>query len=174
MRHIQSILILVFLMIGWVCCPIHGQAADFPNKPITLIVPYPAGGATDLVIRPLAEAAKEIPRPTRHRGESKRGRRSCRSRKHRWKETRWIPSLCGRYQSSSKFLINKLSFDTVKDVTPIIRLAGYLYGILVRSDSQFKTLKELLDYAKANPGKDQLHGLRRRNRGTYRHGRTGL
>ena len=48
--------------------------------------------------------------------------------------------------------INKLSFDTVKDVSPIIRIGGYLYGILVKPDSKIKTLKDLIDYAKANPG----------------------
>ena len=48
--------------------------------------------------------------------------------------------------------INKLAFDTVKDLTPIIRVGGYLYGILVKPDSKLKTLKDLIEYAKANPG----------------------
>ena len=51
--------ILIILLVGLVLIPVIGQAADFPNKPITLICPYPAGGATDVVIRPLAEAAKK-------------------------------------------------------------------------------------------------------------------
>jgi tripartite-type tricarboxylate transporter receptor subunit TctC len=49
--------------------------------------------------------------------------------------------------------MNKLSFDTVKDVTPIMQFCGYIFGIWVRADSPFKTLKDLIDYAKANPGK---------------------
>jgi tripartite-type tricarboxylate transporter receptor subunit TctC len=48
--------------------------------------------------------------------------------------------------------INKLAFDTVKDLTPIIRVGGYLYGVLVKPDSKHKTLKDLIEYAKANPG----------------------
>ena len=153
MRHIQSIFILVFLTIGWVCCPIHGQAADFPNKPITLIVPYPAGGATDLVIRPLAEAAKKyLGQPVvvenRSGGGGAVGVGSIIGKK----PDGYLLSVVVTSLHRNSF-INKLSFDTVKDVTPVIQLAGYLYGILVRSDSQFKTLKELLDYAKANPGK---------------------
>jgi tripartite-type tricarboxylate transporter receptor subunit TctC len=40
----------------------------------------------------------------------------------------------------------------VKDVTPIIRIGGYLYGILVKPDSTLKTLNDLIESAKANPG----------------------
>jgi tripartite-type tricarboxylate transporter receptor subunit TctC len=153
MRHIQSILLIVLLTIGWVCYPIHGQAADFPNKPITLIVPYPAGGATDLVIRPLAEAAKKyLGQPVvvenRSGGGGAVGVGSIIGKK----PDGYLLSVVVTSLHRNSF-INKLSFDTVKDVTPVIQVAGYLYGILVRSDSQFKTLKELLDYAKANPGK---------------------
>ena len=165
MRHIQSISILVFLTIGWVSCPIHGQAADFPNKPITLVVPYPAGGATDLVIRPLAEAAKKyLGQPVivenRSGGGGAVGVGSIVGKK----PDGYLLSVVVTSLHRNSY-INKLSFDTVKDVTPVIQLAGYLYGILVRSDSQFKTLKELLDYAESQPGKDQLHGFRPRDGG---------
>ena len=36
-------------------CTVPAQAADFPSKPVTMIVPYPAGGATDVVARAVAE-----------------------------------------------------------------------------------------------------------------------
>jgi tripartite-type tricarboxylate transporter receptor subunit TctC len=49
--------------------------------------------------------------------------------------------------------LNKLPFDTVKDVTPIILVGGHQIGIVVRSDSPFKALKEVIDYARANPEK---------------------
>ncbi len=153
MRHARMIPILIIFSIGWVLLPFHGQAADFPNKPITLIVPYPAGGATDLISRPLAEAAKKyLGQPVivenRSGGGGAVGVGSIVGKK----PDGYLLSVVVTSLHRNSF-INKLPFDTVKDVTPIIRLAGYLYGILVKSDSQFKTLKELLDYAKANPGK---------------------
>ena len=153
MGHIRLIIVLVLVAIGWVFSPVQGQAADFPNKPITLIVPYPAGGATDLVIRPLGEAAKKfLGQPVvvenRSGGGGAVGVGSIIGKK----PDGYLLSVVVTSLHRNSY-INKLSFDTVKDVTPIIQLAGYLYGILVRSDSQFKTLKELLDYAKANPGK---------------------
>ncbi len=49
--------------------------------------------------------------------------------------------------------INKIAFDPVNDLTPIMRVGGYCFGILVRPDSPFKTLQNLVDYARANPGK---------------------
>ena len=127
--------------------------AGFQSKPITLIVPYPAGGATDVVIRPLAEAAKKYlgqPVIVENRGGGGGAVR--------------VGSIIGKNPDGYLLsvvvtslhrasFINKLSFDTVKDVTPVMRVAGYLYGILVNQNSPHKTLKDLLDYAKTHPGK---------------------
>ena len=49
--------------------------------------------------------------------------------------------------------LNKLPFDTVKDLTPIILVGGHQIGVAVRSDSPFKTVNDVIDYARANPGK---------------------
>jgi tripartite-type tricarboxylate transporter receptor subunit TctC len=145
-------LFVAFFVAGLLLLAGSVHASDFPNKPITLIVPFQAGGATDVVIRPLAEAVKKhLGQPVivenRPGGGGAVGLGSIVGKK---------PDgylLCavspGVHRNS---YINKLSFDTVNDVTPIIRVAGYLYGIVVRSDSSFKTLKDLIDHAKANPG----------------------
>jgi tripartite-type tricarboxylate transporter receptor subunit TctC len=130
-----------------------GQAQNFPTSAITLIVPYPAGGATDIVIRPLAEASKKsLGQPVivenRSGGGGAVGVGSIVGKK----PDGYLLSVVVTSLHRNSYL-NKLPFDTVKDVTPIIRVAGYLYGILVRADSPHKTLKDLLDYAKANPGK---------------------
>jgi len=147
-----GITLLMFFVIS-LLIPFTGQASDFPNKPITLIVPYPAGGATDVVIRPLAEAAKKhLGQPVivenRGGGGGAVGVGSIVGKK----PDGYLLSVVVTSLHRNSY-INKLPFDTVKDVTPIIRLAGYLYGILVRPDSQFKTLKELVEYARTNPGK---------------------
>ena len=49
--------------------------------------------------------------------------------------------------------LNKLSFDTVKDLTPIILVGGHQIGVVVRSDSPFKKLNDVIEYARANPEK---------------------
>jgi tripartite-type tricarboxylate transporter receptor subunit TctC len=49
--------------------------------------------------------------------------------------------------------MQKMNFDPLKDFTYIACLTGYTFGIVVRADSPFKTVKDLVDYARANPGK---------------------
>jgi tripartite-type tricarboxylate transporter receptor subunit TctC len=146
-------LIAMVLILAWVIAPALAYSANFPNKPITLIVPYPAGGATDVVIRPLAEAAKKyLGQPVivdnRGGGGGAVGVGAIIGKN----PDGYLLSVVVTSLHRVSF-INKLSFDTVKDVTPIIRVAGYLYGILVNQASPHKSLKDLLEYAKANPGK---------------------
>ena len=150
MKH-KTFLIGLFLL-GWLL-PVAGQAANFPNGAITFIVPYPAGGATDIVCRPLAEGArKALGQPViienRSGGGGAVGVGSIVGKK----PDGYLVSAVVDSLHRNSFL-NKLPFDTVKDVTPIMSFCGNLYGILVRPDSPYKTLKDLLDYGKANPGK---------------------
>jgi tripartite-type tricarboxylate transporter receptor subunit TctC len=49
--------------------------------------------------------------------------------------------------------MQKMQFDPLKDFTYIVCLTGYTFGIVVRADSPIKTIKDLVNYAKANPGK---------------------
>ena len=49
--------------------------------------------------------------------------------------------------------MRKVPYDSAQDFTPIMQYAVYLYGLVVQSDSPWKTFKEFIDYAKANPGK---------------------
>ena len=133
--------------------PAGGQAATFPNRSITFVVPFPAGGATDIAMRPLCEAAKKfLDQPVivenRPGGGSAVGVGSIVGKKP---DGYSIAEAVNSLHRNS--FINKLPFDTVQDLTPIIMVGGHLYGILVKPDSPFKTLPELIAYAKANPGK---------------------
>jgi tripartite-type tricarboxylate transporter receptor subunit TctC len=125
----------------------------FPTRSITLIVPYPAGGATDLVTRPLAEGAKKalgqsVIVENRAGGGGAVGVGAIVGKK----PDGYLLSVAVESLHRNSY-INKLPFDTVKDLTPIIGFSGNLYGILVRPDSPHKTLKDLLAHIKANPGK---------------------
>ncbi|MDD5168904.1 MAG: tripartite tricarboxylate transporter substrate binding protein [Syntrophales bacterium] len=136
-----------------VLIPSAGQTAKFPDRPITLYVPYGAGGATDIAIRPLAEAAqKTLGQPVIVDNKPGAGGAVSVGAIVGKPADGYLLSVAVTSLHRNSY-INKFSFDTVKDVTPIIRVGGYLYGILVHPDSPFKTLKDLTDYAKANPGK---------------------
>jgi tripartite-type tricarboxylate transporter receptor subunit TctC len=128
-------------------------AADFPTGPITLIVPYPAGGATDIACRALAEGAKKyLGQPVIVENRSGGGGAVGVGAMLAKKPDGYTVSEAVNSLHRNSFM-NKLPFDTVKDVTPIMMYGGHLYGILVRPDSPFKTLPELIAYAKAHPYK---------------------
>ncbi len=148
----KCVMALMFLA-GFVFFSSMGQALDFPKKPIVVIVPYMAGGTTDIATRALAEAAKKhfgqpVIVENRPGGGSAIGVGSIVGKE----PDGYLVSVAveGLHRTS---YMNKLSFDTVKDVTPIMQFCGYIFGVWVRADSPFKTIKDLVDYAKANPGK---------------------
>ena len=155
MRRTSTFLVLEFLLVValFMFFPPPSVAETFPSRSITLIVPYPAGGATDLLARPLADEAKKTLGQTvivenRAGGGGAVGVGAIVGKK----PDGYLLAVAVESLHRNSY-INKLPFDTVKDLTPIIAFSGNLYGICVRADSPHKTLKDLLNYAKANPGK---------------------
>ena len=145
-RRLSCVLLVLLVLCG------QAMAADFPTKPITLICPYPAGGSTDVIARPLAEAAgKILGQPVLVENKGGGGGAVGTGSIIGKEPDGYLLSIVVTSLHRAAH-INKLSFDTVKDVTPIIRVAGYLYGVLVRPDSKIKTLPELIQAAKAKPG----------------------
>jgi tripartite-type tricarboxylate transporter receptor subunit TctC len=130
-------------------------AADtYPTRPVTLIVPWPAGGSTDTHLRKLSEIA------SRHLGqpiviENKPGAGGMLG-----------PSGMARSAAPDGYTLSQLTvvafrqpymqkvdWDPLRDFTYVIGVSGYTFGMVVKSDSPFKTFDELMAYAKANPGK---------------------
>ena len=154
MKHdSKMILTLAILAAALVLTPAPGQTADFPKSPITMVIPWGAGGATDITFRALCEAAKKhLGQPiiveNRVGGGSAVGVGSIIGKKpDGYTLTEATESL---HRNS---YLNKLPFDTVKDVTPIVLVGGHQIGVVVRSESPFKSLNEVIDYARANPEK---------------------
>ncbi len=153
MKHCYWLPVVLLVAFGLLVVPTHTQAGKFPENSITLYVPYAAGGATDIAIRPLAEAARKyLGQPVVVENKAGAGGAVSVGGIVGKKPDGYLLSAAVTSLHRNSY-INKLSYDTVKDVTPIIRVGGYLYGILVHPDSPFKSLNELLDFAKKNPGK---------------------
>jgi tripartite-type tricarboxylate transporter receptor subunit TctC len=133
---------------------VRGAAADFPSKPVTLICPLPAGGATDVTMRSLAEATKK------HLGqpvvvENKPGGTGtvgpaamAATAKPDGYTVCQIPITVFRLP-----FLQKVTWDPLRDFTYIVHVSGYVFGVLVKGDSPWKTWQEFIGYAKANPGK---------------------
>jgi tripartite-type tricarboxylate transporter receptor subunit TctC len=130
------------------------QAQTFPARPVTFIVPWPAGGTTDVALRALATATEK------HLGqpfviENRSGAAGTLGPAYMAANAKPDGYTIAQFPISIFRLpfIAKTSFDPAKDFTYIINVTGYTFGVVVRADAPWKTFDELLAYAKANPGK---------------------
>ena len=126
----------------------------YPNRAVTLIVPWPAGGSTDTHLRKLAElASKHLGQPIVV--ENKPGAGGMLG-----------PAGMARNAAPDGYTLSqitvgafrqpvmqKVDWDPIRDFTYIIGVSGYTFGMVVKADSPFKTFNDLIAYAKANPGK---------------------
>jgi tripartite-type tricarboxylate transporter receptor subunit TctC len=135
--------------------PALAQGADsFPNRPITLIMPWPAGSGPDVWHRALADVM------TKHLGQpvvvdNKTGASGtlgpatmAATAKPDGYTISHIPITIFRFP-----IMQKVTFDPLKDFTWIIHMSGFQFATSVRADSPFQTFKDMIDYAKANPAK---------------------
>jgi len=125
----------------------------YPDKPINFIIGYPAGGSTDVCARPLVAAAgKILGQPVivvnKPGGSSAVAMASLKNEKPDGYTIGILPS--GAVLSQH---MRRVPYDTAKDFTPIMQYAVYLYGLVVQTNSPWKTFQEFIEFAKANPGK---------------------
>jgi len=146
-------LVIALILANVVLIQTNGYTADFPNKPVTLLCPFGAGGATDLTTRAIAEASKKhLGQPIVVENVTGGGGTVALCRLAGLKPDGYTVGINAPERKLSS-LISKIPCDPQKDFTQIIQLFGNTFGIFVRSDSPFKTVKEVIEYAKANPGK---------------------
>jgi tripartite-type tricarboxylate transporter receptor subunit TctC len=132
---------------------VHAQPNEsFPSRPITLWVPWPAGGGTDLTMRLLADlAGKQL------------GQRVIVENRAGAGGTLAMPVL--QQAAPDGYTLaqmpqpvfrapwtQKVLWDPVRDTTPVIQISGVTFGIVVPASSPFKTLDDLFAWAKAHPG----------------------
>jgi tripartite-type tricarboxylate transporter receptor subunit TctC len=130
------------------------SAQDYPNRPVTLIIPWVAGGPTDIVLRAVADAAqKHLGQPIIVENKAGGGgsvgpAQMAATAKPDGYTISQMPDAVYRVQ-----ITQKTTYDSQSDFTYIIALTGYAYGVTVPMDSPFKTWQDLVAFAKANPGK---------------------
>lgn len=140
---------------GLLFAPAIQAQPRFPNRPIRMIVPFAPGGGTDLQMRALCEAA------SRRLGQSvvienRSGSGAIlgalalvNDRTPDGHLLSQMPSNVFSYPLTAR----NSSFDPLTDFTWVMQMTGYVFGIAVKADSPFRTLGELMEHAKANPGR---------------------
>jgi tripartite-type tricarboxylate transporter receptor subunit TctC len=136
------------------CAPALAQNAPYPSQPIKLVVPYPAGGATDTLARTVAQKLQEA-----------------------WSQTVIVENKPGAAGTIGNNLVakaapdgytvlvaitaliqqppmmDKLPYDPLKDLAPVSMIARSPSMLAVPLDSPAKNIKEFVAMVKANPGK---------------------
>ena len=131
-----------------------GVAADYPTRPINILIGYAPGGSTDLTTRVLAsEISKILKQPVICNNQPGASGSLVLGRAKVEK-----PDGYTIFNSSSAALsrmphLQPVSYDPLKDFSYIMQYGLYQFGLVVRADSPWKTFEEFIDYAKKNPKK---------------------
>jgi tripartite-type tricarboxylate transporter receptor subunit TctC len=125
----------------------------FPGKPVHLLVPYPAGGAVDVLARTLGDVlAKQWGQSVIVENRPGAGGVVASQALATSPPDGTTLIVVASGHATNPFLYAKLPYDTFKDFTPITLLASSPNMLLVRADSPYKTLADLLAAARAKPG----------------------
>ena len=129
-------------------------AAQYPDKPVTMLAGYPPGGLVDIVARLVAEGMK----PKFPRGLNVVNRPGAAGSLAVAEVVRSAPDGYTIVLSPHSALViasqmQELAYRTPDDYDPFINLVAYYPMIAVRSESEYKTIQDLVADAKANPGK---------------------
>ena len=152
MQFLKVLAALAAATLGLASTPALAQA--YPTRPVTLICPWPAGGSTDRHLRKLAEIA------SKYLGqnvivENRPGAGGMLG-----------PAGMAANAKPDGYTLSQLTvsafrqphmmhvdWDPLRDFTYIIGVSGYTFGVVVKSDSPFRSFRQLMEYAKDNPGK---------------------
>jgi tripartite-type tricarboxylate transporter receptor subunit TctC len=131
------------------------QGQNYPSKPVKLIVPFPAGSATDQVARVVgAELQQALGQP--FIVENKAGAQGAIAAAEVAKaapDGYTLMLTTNTPQAANVSLFKKLNYDPVKDFTPITRYGTTSFMLMVRPDFPAKDLKGFIAHARSRPGK---------------------
>jgi tripartite-type tricarboxylate transporter receptor subunit TctC len=137
------------------------MAAEYPDRAITLVIPYPPGGVTDLGARALADAMeKQLKKPVvavnKPGGSTTMGGNAVATAKPDGYTIGFFPSSASIPEVYTYFYEAPFSG---KDLKPVSKVGIPVLTIAVKGDSPMNSVKDLVEYARKNPGaKIAIHG----------------
>ncbi len=142
--------------IGVLAVPLaHGQGAAYPTKPIRLVVPFPPGGATDILARAIAQRwsdtlGQQVVVDNRPGAGGNIGSELV--AKAAPDGYTLLMGTVGTHAINPS-LYSKMPYDHIKDFAPVILVAGVPNVMVVNPSVPAHTVQEFIAYVKANPGK---------------------
>jgi|KBSMisStaDraftv2_1062788.scaffolds.fasta_scaffold94106_3 tripartite-type tricarboxylate transporter receptor subunit TctC len=136
-------------------CPALHAADNFPSKPITIITAFGPGSASDTITRVVAQqlgvALKQSVIVEARPGAN--GAISAMYVARAPADGYTLLMTTNSPHSAAPFLMKNLAYDPIKDFAPISRLGSFTLMLVINPSIPAKTVKELIEYARANPGK---------------------
>jgi len=130
-------------------------AQGYPAKPITFIVPFAAGSATDQLARALGQSITEQTKQAvvvdNKAGAS--GMLAAQAAARAAADGHTVLITTNTTHAANEHLYKKLAYDPVKDFAPVTGLGKGGQVLVVAANSPYKSVKDLLEFAKKNPGK---------------------
>ncbi|NBX56006.1 MAG: tripartite tricarboxylate transporter substrate binding protein [Betaproteobacteria bacterium] len=146
--------------LGWLLafCTLAGVSAagaqNFPTKAIKIVVPNAAGGAADITARTVGQKLSEaLGQSVVIENKASAGGVVAGEQVARSEPDGHTLLLISSGTAVSAALFKALPFDTIKDFSPVSKLASFDLVLAVSESGRFKTMGELLAFARANPGK---------------------
>ncbi|HET7863728.1 MAG TPA: tripartite tricarboxylate transporter substrate-binding protein, partial [Burkholderiaceae bacterium] len=143
------------LVLLWITCLCGSALAQgFPDKPIKLVVPFPPGGATDLIARVVAEdAAEALGQPVVVENLGGAGGNIATARVAKAPADGYTLSLCsiGTCAINMSVYANP-GYDILKDFAPVVLVGGVMNVVAANNEFAPRSVPELEAYAKAHPG----------------------
>lgn len=141
-------ILALFLAFGYA----YGQ--DYPTKPIEVIVGYPPGGGTDMIARAVADAApKYVGQPLVVINKAGATGTIAAQSVASAKADGYMLLVAGGSETITVPHFKSLPYDAINDFVPIIRFMIERVGFYVKTDSPWKSMKELVEDARKNPEK---------------------
>lgn len=129
-------------------------AQDFPNKPITLLIPYPPGGSADMLARPVSAALqKKWGQPVVLEYKPGAGGAIASAQLARAKPDGYTLLMVLAAHTINPSLYPSLPYDTKKDFAPVSLVATLPMLVSAPLNTPANTIPELITYARAHPGK---------------------
>lgn len=154
MRALRKVFVVLFVITFLGIVGLPNASADWPEKPITLLCAYSAGGSADACSRALAaEAAKHLGQSVIVQQKTGGMGGVALTVLAGAKPDGYTMAFATTTALTRAPLLRKVNFKTLKDFTFILGCASPENALVVKKDAPWKSFKEFIAYAKENPGK---------------------